>query len=193
MHLPLDRLYPVIALAALAGATLWLERVTEVDDARPPAQTRTDPDFIGERIHLTSFNEAGARHYELHADKVTHYPRDDVSELARPRIRYEHPGGTLHVTALNGESINAGSQVYFSGDVKVVRDGVQGRQDMTLTSDTLRLWPDEQRAETSDPVVLTQGGTVAHARAMKADNLIESIQLLGDAKVHMPRSPRTRP
>jgi lipopolysaccharide export system protein LptC len=83
--------------------------------------------------------------------------------------------------------------VYFSGEVKVVRKGTQDKHDMTLTSDTLRLWPDEQRAETADPVVLTQGETVAHARAMKADNLIESIQLLGDAKVRMPRSSRTRP
>jgi lipopolysaccharide export system protein LptC len=193
MSLPLDRLYPIIALAALAGATLWLERVTAVDDARPSAQTRTDPDFIGEKIHLTNFDATGAWHYELHASKVTHYPQRDVSELVQPRIRYEHPAGTLQVTALHGESSDAGRQVYFSGEVKAVRKGTQDKHDMTLTSDTLRLWPDEQRAETTDPVVLTQGETVAHARAMKADNLIESIQLLGDAKVRMPRSSRTRP
>lgn len=193
MHLPLDRLYPVIALAALAGATLWLERVTTVDDARPAAQTRTDPDFIGERIHLVSFDDSGAQRYELDADRITHYPQNDINELLQPRIRYEHPGGTLHITANSGESSMAGSQVYFSGDVKVVRAGVQGRQTMTLASNTLQLWPDEQRAETTDPVVLTQGDTIAHANAMKADNLIESIQLLGNAKVHMPRTSRTRP
>lgn len=195
MQLPLDRLYPVIALATLAGATLWLERVTEVEDVRPAAQTRIDPDFIGERIHLVSYDDTGARHYELTAARITHYPRDDINTLVQPRIHYNDPDGkgTLHVSAANGESAKAASEVYLSGDVEVVRAGVKGEQDMTLTSDTLRLWPDEQRAETSDPVALKQGNTTAHANAMKADNLIESIQLLGDAKVHMPRTSRTRP
>lgn len=193
MHLPLDRLYPIIALAALAGATLWLEHVTETEDIHPPTETRTDPDFIGEHIQLVSFDETGVQHYVLNAARLTHYPHDDVNELVQPRIRYEHPGGTLHITAANGESSKGGSQVYFSGDVKVVRTGIQDKQDMILTSDTLQLWPDEQRAETIDPVVLTQGSTTARGNTMKANNLISSIQLLGDTQVHMPGTSRTRP
>lgn len=190
MWIPLDRLYPIIALATLAGATLWLERVTRSDEPRASAEVRQFPDFIGETIRMTRFDAQGQRQYELLADKVIHYPAGDVTELEQPRLQYETPDGEIRVTAHWGESSDGGEVLFLVGEVEVFRDGVEGGADMTLTSDTLRLWPDDQRAETDDPVVLTQGDKVATGNAMRADNLFGTLQLIGDAKVTMPRAPR---
>ncbi len=190
MWIPLDRLYPILALAALAGATLWLERATRSDEPRTSTEVRQFPDFMGEEIRLTRFDAQGQRVYELLADTVIHYPAGDVTELVQPRLRYETTDGELRVNANWGESREGGETLFLVGEVEVFRDGIDGGPDMTLTSDTLTVWPDDQRAETDDPVVLTQGVNVAVGNAMRADNLFGTLQLIGDAKVTMPRPPK---
>lgn len=190
MWIPLDRLYPIIALAALAGATLWLERVTRSDEPRSHAEARQFPDFIGEQVRMTRFDVTGQRRYELIADKVTHYPVGDVTEFEQPHLRYETADGQLRITAAWGETREGGETLDLVGDVEVFRDGIDGNVDMSLTSDTLTVWPDDERAATDDPVVLTHGATVATGNGMRADNLFGALQLIGNARVVMPRAPR---
>lgn len=193
MTLPIDRLYPVIALAVLAGVTLWLERVTQSDAPRTVAELREHPDFIGEGVRLISFDEEGKQHYELIADKVTHYPASDLTDLDMPRLRYDAQEGEVRVSAARGQSRAAGEEIHLAGDVHVIREGLTGAPDLTLTSPTLTVWPDDERAETSDPVVLTRGDSVARGNGMKADSLFGKLELIGDARVVMPPSSRTAP
>lgn len=193
MPLSLDRLYPLIAVAILAGATLWLERVTRSDEARPAAEARQFPDFIGEQIRLIRFDESGVQRYELFAEKLTHYPLGDITELDAPRLRYDTPDGELRIGAKWAESRQGGEVLWLVGDVEVFRQGLPGNTDLTLTSNTLTVWPDDQRAETSDPVVLTRDDSIARGNAMKADNLFGTLQLIGNTSVLLPRSSRNTP
>lgn len=193
MALPIDRLYPIIALAILAGVTLWLERVTQSDAPRSAGEVRQHPDFIGEGVRVISFDEDGRQHYELIADRVTHYPGSDLTDLDMPRLRYDTQEGEVRVSAVRGQSRAAGEEIHLSGDVHVVRDGLAGEPDLTLASPTLTVWPDDERAETSDPVVLTRGDSVARGNGMKADSLFGKLELIGDARVVMPPSSRTTP
>lgn len=190
MPISIDRLYPIIALALLAAGTLWLERATRSDEPRTASQVRQYPDFIGEHIRLTSFDPAGQQRYQLFADKATHYPLSDVTEFEQPDLRYDTAEGELHLSADRGESREGGETLLLRGNVRVLRDGRDGNPELTFASNSLRVWPDEQRAETDDPVVLTQGNTVAHGNGMRADNLFGTLQLIGDARVSMPPSSR---
>ena len=192
MGLGIDRLYPVIALAILAATTFWLERVTRVPELRDSAEVRADPDFIGEHIHVVSFDEDGRQHYELIAERVVHYPADDVTELDLPRIRYASGQGEVRISAAFGESRLAGEVIFLAGDVQVFRDDAAGGPDMHLASRTLTVWPDEERARSDDPVVLTRGDSIARGDKMKADNLFGTLELIGNTSVFMPPSTRTR-
>lgn len=186
MLAPIDRLYPLIALAALAAATVWLERTTRSDDPRPAAQVRTHPDFIGTNIRVSSFGEDGELRYTLVAATVRHYPLDDVTEFGAPRLRYETEEGLLRASADQGESRQGGQVLHLRGSAEIYRDGVAGNPDISLRSDSLTLWPDDHKASTDDPVVLTQGRTVAHGNAMRADNIFGMFELIGDARVSLP-------
>jgi lipopolysaccharide export system protein LptC len=193
MPFPLDRLYPVIALAALAAATMWLEQATRSDEPRAAAAARQLPDFIGERIRLVRYDASGEPQYELVADRITHFPLGDVAEFDFPRLRYDTPDGELRIRADWAASRNGGEVLELAGNVEVFREGLAGNPHLTLSSKTLTLWPDDQRAETADPVVLTRGDSVARGNAMKADNLFGTLHLIGDASVLMPRSRSTPP
>lgn len=193
MSFPLDRLYPIIVLTALAGGTWWLERVTDSELAPAAAEIRQEPDFIAENSRTIRFDATGKQRYELLADKVTHYPATNISELDEPRLRYDMDQRVLHVTSRYGEVRRDGEEVFLSGDVSVVRKGLPDEQSLTLDSPTLTVWPDTQQAATDDPVVLTQGGTVARGDAMRADNLFGTLKLLGSTSIHMPPSSSSTP
>ena len=62
------RLYPILVLALLAGASVWLERVTRIDDPVGSQTEQTGPDFIAEHTHDEDFTyppEARAKIAEL--------------------------------------------------------------------------------------------------------------------------------
>jgi lipopolysaccharide export system protein LptC len=193
MRPSITQLYPVFALVVLAGGTLWLERVTRGEDPAVRTEIRRDPDFTAEQTRLISYGADGQQRYELLADRITNYPLSEITELDRPQLRYQSEGRELRISAKTGEVLKAGDEVLLSGEVRVRRAAAPGSPEMTFASETLRVWPDDERAETSVPVILTQGDTTTHAGGMKADNLFGTLDLLGGVTVHMPRTSRTRP
>lgn len=193
MSLSADRLYPIIVLAALAGVTLWLERVTTADHATASSELRREPDFIAEQTRLMRFDASGARRYELLADKITHYPAADTSTLDRPRLHYDADNAQIDIQAQHGEVRNDGSEIFLSGNVEIVREASPGEARLTLDAETLTVWPDTEQAISNDPVTLSRGTSVARGNAMKTDNLFGTLELIGNTSVTMPQSPRTKP
>ena len=188
----IDQLYPVVALVALAGGTVWLERITRDEGPRPAAEVRRDPDFTAEQARLLSFDADGRQRYELLADRVTNYPFAGITQLEHPRLRYDSGGRELRISATAGAVSEGGAEVMLTGDVRAARAATTESPAMTFASESLRVWPDDERAESHDPVVLTQGSTTARGQGLKSDNLFGTLDLLGDVTVHMPRSSRIR-
>ncbi|WP_332671108.1 LPS export ABC transporter periplasmic protein LptC [Aromatoleum sp.] len=193
MRSPLPRLYPLIVLIVLAGSTVWLERATREEENERSAESRSEPDFTAERARLISFDEQGRQRYELLADRITNYPLPGVTELDRPRLRYGVEGRELRLAAEKGEVLDGGTEVLLTGDVRGLRVAAPGSPEMTFASASLRIWPDDQRAETDEPVVLTRGAATAHAEGMKSDNLFGTLDLIGSVRVRMPSSARNTP
>lgn len=154
---------------------------------------RSTPDFTAEGTRLTSFDRTGELRYELDAEKITNYPASDITELDEPRLRYLGQGRELRVSAHSGTISKGGDEVLLAGEVKAERDGADGSAAMSFASETLKIWPNQERAETSDPVVLKQGNTIAQALGLKTDNLFGTLDLIGKASVHFPRNSRTQP
>ena len=55
MRVDTGRLYPIFALAVLAGGSVWLERITRIDDPVTIAE-QTGPDFIAHDTRVVGFN-----------------------------------------------------------------------------------------------------------------------------------------
>lgn len=190
MRASAETLYPIIVLAVLAGATVWLERTTREETSTSAARPIGDPDFIAEGASLVSFDANGAQAYKLVASLITHYPRMDLSLLENPRLDMQQDARRARVEALSGEVRARGEEVFLQGNVKVWRAGIEGEADLTLTTETLTVWPDEQRAASDDPVLITQGSNVARGNGLRADNLFGTFELQGRASLQM--QPRSR-
>lgn len=193
MRPSIQQLYPVFGLLVVAGASLWLERITAGDETRASAQVRSEPDSVAEGTRLVSFDHDGRQRYELLADRITHFPQTQVTALERPRLVYVSDGRELRVSARSGEAQKQGDVVRLAGEVRALRAAAAGSPELSFASESLTVWPDDERAETGDPVVLTQGASTAHANGMKSDNLFGTLELIGNARVHIPRTSRTSP
>ena len=189
MRASLHRIYPVIALTLLAGATIWLERLT-VLEPQSDIREKSGPDFIAENSRLIGFGANGMQRYELFAPHMEHFTRSNTTRIETPRLIMTSEGRELTVTAQLADISPEGKQVDLFGDVRARRAGEADRGDLTFASEHLRIWPDDSRAETDKPVVLTQGQSTATASGMKADNLFGQLELIGDATVSMPRRAR---
>ncbi|HAF55426.1 MAG TPA: LPS export ABC transporter periplasmic protein LptC [Thauera sp.] len=179
------RLYPILALAALAGGSVWLERVTRADDPVTQGE-QTGPDFVAEGTRVLGFGATGAQRYELLAERLEHFPVSEVTRLHQPRLHMQGEDSETLITARSADVSPGGEQVDLSGEVKVRRPGTADALPLTLDSETLTVWPDAHRAQTDSPVLLTRGSGKASAQGMRADNLFGTLELIGEVKTHMP-------
>ncbi|ATE58672.1 LPS export ABC transporter periplasmic protein LptC [Thauera sinica] len=181
------RLYPLVALTVIAGASLWLDRITRVEEAPGQIEPQTGPDFAASNTRIVGYAHDGSQRYELLAERLEHFPADDTTRLTQPRLTVFRPGTEFHVTAANGKVSPGGEQIDLSGDVRARRSRSADAPELVLASETLTVWPDPQSARTDQPVRLTQGQTIADALGLEADNLFGTLNLTGQVKVHMPR------
>ncbi|APR03475.1 LPS export ABC transporter periplasmic protein LptC [Thauera chlorobenzoica] len=180
------RLYPVIALTLLAGASVWLERVTRSEEAAI-ARERSGPDFIATQTRVVGFGEDGGQRYELLAERLEHYPQDGATRLHQPRLRLHSAGRETLISAGRADVSPGGEQVDLAGEVRVRRPGTASEAPLGLDSEALTVWPDAHRAHTDSPVSLTRGNVRATALGLRADNLFGTLELIGEVRSTLPR------
>lgn len=189
----LQRFYPLIALALLAAATVWLERATRSDEERASGGPRHDPDLKFQTFTLHRFGMAGTQEYELTGATLVHYPDDDSSLITRPVLEFAGAGRPLTVRSEQATVYEGGDRVFLEGDVQADRAGDAQHAPMTFRSATLTVWPNEERGETRTPLVMTQGATVIKAQTMEAQNLIGELILTGSVTARLQRNKAPKP
>ncbi|WP_263770151.1 LPS export ABC transporter periplasmic protein LptC [Propionivibrio soli] len=153
-------LFPLSLLLALAALTFWLRYATELPEERRDGKTRHDPDYVITGATLRKLDPTGQLQYTLKATDIRHYPDDDTTDLTKPDLEYLRPKKPpTRITAERAHMDKTGRQVDLYENVKVRREP-DGKYDvMTATTNTLTVLPDEDRAFTKDPVLITEGGS----------------------------------
>lgn len=186
------RLYPLIGIALVAAASLWLERTTRIDETSVDGAPRSGPDFTATRTRTLSYGADGSPAYELYAEALLHFPalapgQAEQTRLEQPRLTLNQPGGQLRISSARALVSARGERVDFSGEVRIVRQPPGQAAEQQLTTAALTVWPDAQRAATDQPVTLKQGRLQADALGLQADNLTGTLELKGQVKAHLPR------
>lgn len=161
-------LFPLLMLLLLAALTFWLNQVVQRDMPRAPL--RHDPDYWVERFELRRFDPAGKLQHTLVAEKLLHYPDDDTTIVTAPRITY-HRQPRTDISARLAYINRDGREIDLVDEVRAVRQGaLKSSPPTVLETRTMKIFPDEERAGTTDPVVITQGESVINGRGLERDN-----------------------
>lgn len=169
------------ALGVLLCAVLsfWLLQNLETTDRAMKRSPAHEPDYYLENMVRRTTGESGELMNVLTAERVTHFPDDDSTELASPHLEiYNGATEPWHVIAERGW-INSGNDVVLlHGEVEIWRLGADGGRTYQVLTTELRVLPREQYAETDNPTIIVGPSTVTHAIGMRANLAHDRLELI---------------
>jgi lipopolysaccharide export system protein LptC len=181
---------PLLPLIGLLGVTYWLNQQVLSEPAAHDSSKRHDPDAIVEDFSATSLNEQGVPSFIMAAKKMVHFPDDDSTTLEAPRITMLSAGQpAIHATAKSATISSKGEEVILRDDVEVLRDASERQDSFKLQTEYLRIFPDQNLADTDRAVTLVDAHNIVHAIGMELDNKTRTLKLLSQVTSdHVPNN-----
>ncbi|MEN9314827.1 MAG: hypothetical protein RIS35_1220 [Pseudomonadota bacterium] len=170
-----DRMAAVLSitlLAGLGGFSYYLAELAERGDRRPVAKgTSHEPDYFVEGFALTRTNLRGEPTFRVSAERLTHYPNDDSSELTRPVLVSLDPSKPeVTLRADRGRASAGGKSTELFDGVTLVRKGGDDRPELRVETSYALVLPEEDVARTDRPVRITHGASSLTGDGMEFDN-----------------------
>ncbi|MEC5159148.1 MULTISPECIES: LPS export ABC transporter periplasmic protein LptC [unclassified Janthinobacterium] len=185
------------ALTLLAGVvfalgSFWLLQVLKQQGQDGVVgQPRNEPDYFVDNFSVVRMGVDGKPAYIVSGVKLTHRPLDDSSDIERPYLRKLSPTTPpMDARALRGRIDQDSSRVQLNGSVVVDRPAGPGAASMNLKTEALTVFPDADRMETDQPVVLLQGASRMSGVGMRANNATGQIEVAQQLRITIPPPPR---
>lgn len=187
-------LFPLSVLLTLAALTFWLRYATELPEERHDGKHRHDPDYIVSGAVLRKLDANGLLKYTLKAADIRHYPDDDSTDMREPHIVFLHPTRPpITVSAARGHANADGEQVDFYDNVRVERGPTKKDEALIATMPQLTVLPDDDRAYTKSPVLITQGKSWIKGVGMQVDSRAQTYLLESQATALLESKHAKRP
>ncbi len=175
-------IFPLSLMLALASLTFWLRYATEMPEIRHDGKNRHDPDFIVSDGTLRKIDATGRLQSTLQASEIRHYPDDDSSDLTKPRLTYLYTTRpNVSIAAERGHSNKGGQQVDLYDKVQITRAASEKGEEMNGYTEQLTVLPDDEKAYTKNPVLITQGKSWVKGVGMQADTRAQTYVLESQA------------
>ncbi len=182
----------VIALMVILALTVWqAPPAILLELSEQVKQTEKQfPDSYLIQTKTTQYNLQGNISHILLADKISHFEAKDktppYSLLERPIFTFfnESPKAAApwKASSHTARSINGDEEVIFKGDVVLIQNTINSDIPTTITSEELRVKPNEQYAETDKPVIIKNTAGTTHATGLKMSLDNETIELLSNVR-----------
>lgn len=171
-----------------ALGSFWLVQVMQRGDGQiGPAAASNEPDYIVEKFSFVRMTPEGKPRYLFYGAKLTHRPLGDVSDVEQPILRSMAPGQALMTVKANGARIrHAENQVDLAGKVDVYRPAFAATHLMHMTTDSLTVFPDEDRMQSSERVDMVLGANTITGVGMKANNAARQLQFASRGQIVIP-------
>ena len=178
--------------AVLALGSFWLVQVINGGDiGKPSDPLKGEPDYVVEKFSFVRMTPAGKPGYIISGEKLTHRPSDDTFDVVQPmvlNIGSQQPPMTMHAKTARVDQ--AKNMVDLAGDVDIRRPQQGAMQAMSLRTEALTLFPDEDRMETAQPFQLVIGTTNLAGVGMKANNATGRLDVQNRVQVDIPARAR---
>lgn len=163
------RLFPLLLMLALALLTFWLERAVREEETHP-SMRRHDPDYIVENFRVVDYDPTGVVESSLTARKMVHYPDDDSTELALPRLVETRRGkARTEISALRGALSQDGEEVFLYDNVQLQREATGARSAIRVETDALHYIRSRALARSESDVRIIEERQTMSGRGMEYD------------------------
>lgn len=141
------------------------------------------PDSFVTHIVAVQMDETGKPKNVLTAPKMVHYPAGDTTDTLSPHfIIYSDSGQPWHITADKGRAQQGTEIITLWDNVKMYQPPGLNNPAITITTSTITVYPHQQTAHTSAPIMLKQVGGNVHSVGLNADLKTGAIDLLSQVR-----------
>lgn len=173
-----SQFFPLLLLAVLASLTFWLDQAVQQDTQGNGAE-RHDPDYIVEKLVAHRMDAKGDVKHTLYAERMTHYPDDDTTQLLSPRFISNASGrAPMSITSRTARVSSGGEHIYFETDVRATRAAYADHSEMVMETSFLHVTPDDHIARTDRPVIVTDAHTVARGIGLELNSETRTVKFL---------------
>jgi len=180
------KIIPIVTLVLLVGFSAWLQNLFESDEEKKArVAQRHDPDYFMEDFVLTTMGNDGKPKHRISAPFMQHFPDDDTTELNSPSIlMFRKSGPPWLIKSDRGSFTSGGELVFLSGNVTISRKSGPTNKPVQLFTDTLKIHPKTEFAETDSRVVMKSPTQTTEGVGMRAYIRKGVLQLLENVKVY---------
>lgn len=173
----------LMMLLILAAGTAWLEYAVQTHRGGKWLSRSRSPDYMIRHFVVTRTNLSGQVVYVLHADFAQHFLDDDTATLTLPHlVAQDEKQGSVDIRSDRAFVTAKAKEVRFFGHVVLVRDMHDGQGPLTLTTDYLQAFPDDQIIQTSHAVAIVGKDIHMTAKGLVMNNNTRQLHLLHDVK-----------
>ncbi|RME34495.1 MAG: LPS export ABC transporter periplasmic protein LptC [Gammaproteobacteria bacterium] len=181
---------PLLLLCLALGSAWLLERLRERATARQAVEQH-HPDLYMENFVRLGMDKEGRLRNRLRATRLMHYPDDDTTEMIRPRLQVISGDGVpMFVTADRAWASSDNEVILLYGEVRIWRNRPDGERELELITSDLKVLPEEEYAETEEPVTIIGDRMVTDATGLRADLARRRLKLLHKVRSRYETSPR---
>ena len=148
------------------------------------------PDAYMEEVNAVVMNKQGKVNMKIATPFMVHYKTEDRSQLTLPRLTiYRKSPLPWYVTAKYAKTRQGTQIVEFWDNVVIHHPADEETPATVIKTSTLTVHPDDQTADTNDPITLIQPNTTINATGMHANMNTGDIKLLSQARgIYVPSS-----
>jgi lipopolysaccharide export system protein LptC len=172
-----------ITLACMLLLSIGLIFQFSHTDSNNSSNQATHPDTFIIQATYIHLDPTGHVQSKFSTPQVVHYAKNNRSEFSSPHIViYDQERRPWVINAAHGQSLFGTQQIKLWGNVKVQHLTLQQQSDLTLLTSTLKYFPEQQLAQTDQPVTIIQPGMVVNSVGLKADLKSAAVQLLSNVR-----------
>ncbi len=174
---------PTVTLVALAViSTLWLAQLGN-RDVQPKRFAGHAPDLTMEEFQVTTMGEDGSPLRRLSAAYMAHFTDTKTKELTHPHlVVYRDEEEPWHVASERGWISADNDVLMLLGKVNIWRNRPDGKREIHIESEDLRVLPNDEYAETELPVRISTPESLTRGTGMRAYLGESRVQLLSRVK-----------
>ena len=187
---------PVVVMALIALGSWWLlSNAPSYDTPKAPQALRHDPDYFMRDFEVQQYSAEGQLRNQLHGREMQHYPDTDSFTVDAPVfLALDEQGRRMTATAKRGTSNADGSQIELYEDAHVRRVAPDAAEPpLNFTGDHLRVFADDKRVASDQPVVLTRGTQTFTGDTLRYDHNTGMAELKPRAKAVLPAAGQPKP
>ncbi|ROM87066.1 LPS export ABC transporter periplasmic protein LptC [Pseudomonas brassicacearum] len=151
-----------------------------LDQPAPVVEEKID--WYATSTHTLQYLPDGKVQYEMTADKVDHVKATDITLVTTPDLNmFRGTEFPWHVQSKRAEVNSGGTEVELIDSVRVARTDEKNRTTI-ITSTRMTVFPQQQYAQTEQPVRIDGAGGVSTGTGMKAYLKESRIHLLSNVR-----------